>query len=76
MDHWKKQKTKRKEKILRDKWQWRYDNPKTMGHNKSSSEKEVYSNPILSQEIRNTSYKQPNLTPEATRERRTNKTQN
>ena len=39
---------------------------------KSSSKREVYSNTILPQETRNISNKQPNLTPKATRERRTN----
>ena len=33
----------------------------------SSSNREVYSNTILPQETRNTSNKQPNLTPKATR---------
>ena len=46
-----------------------------MGYSKSSSKREVYSNTILPQEIRKTSNKQPNLTPIATRERRTKKTQ-
>ena len=38
---------------------------------KSSSKREVYSNTILTQETRNTSNKQPYLTPKAIRERRT-----
>ena len=42
-----------------------------MGHGKSSSEREVYSNTILPQETRKITNKQPNLTPKATRERRT-----
>ena len=42
-----------------------------MGHSKSSSKREVYSNTIPPQETRNTSSKQPNLTPKAIRERRT-----
>ena len=42
-----------------------------MGCSKSSSKREVYSHTILSQETRNNSNKQPNLTPKATRERRT-----
>ena len=46
-----------------------------MGHSKSSSKKEVYSNIILPQETRKIPNKQPNLTPKATRETRTNKTQ-
>ena len=40
-----------------------------MGCSKSSSKREVYSNTILPQETRNTSNKQPNLTPKAIRER-------
>ena len=47
---------------------------KPMGCSKSSSKREVYSNTILPQEIRNISNKQPNFTPKATRERRTKKT--
>ena len=46
-----------------------------MGHSKSSSKREVYSNIILPQEIRKITNKQPNLTPKATRERKTNRTQ-
>ena len=42
-----------------------------MGCSKSSSKREVYSNTILSQETRNISNKQPNITPKAIRERRT-----
>ena len=42
-----------------------------MGCSKSSSKREVYRTTILPQEIRNTSDKQPNLTPKAIRERRT-----
>ena len=37
--------------------------------------RKVYSNAILPQKIRKTPNKQPNLMPEATRERRMNKTQ-
>ena len=44
-----------------------------MGHSKSSSEREVYSNTILSQETRKISNKQPNLTPKASGEGRTDK---
>ena len=36
---------------------------KSMGHNKSSSEAEIYSNTILSQERRKNEIKQPNLIP-------------
>ena len=44
-----------------------------MGCSKSSSRREVYSNTVLPQETRNSSNKQPNLTPKAIRERRTKK---
>ena len=44
-----------------------------MGCSKSSSKREVYSNSILTQETRKTSNKPSNLTPKATRERRTKK---
>ena len=43
-----------------------------MGCSKSSSKREVYSNTILPPETRNVSNKQPNLTPKAIRETRTN----
>ena len=46
-----------------------------MGHSKSSSKREVYSDTVLPQETRKISNKQPNLTPTGTRKRRTNKTQ-
>ena len=41
-----------------------------MGHFKSSSEREVYSNIILSREIRKSSNRQLKLTPRLTREGR------
>ena len=44
-----------------------------MGYSKRSSKREVYSNTILPQETKNISNKQPNLTPKAIRERRTEK---
>ena len=49
------------------------DDPKPMGCSKSSYKREVYSNtilPILPQETRKISNKQPYLTPKAIRERR------
>ena len=46
-----------------------------MEHSKSSSKREVYSNSISPQEARKISNKQSNLTPKATGERRTKKTQ-
>ena len=45
-------KSKGNQKILRDKWQWKYNTPKPMGHSKSSSEGEVYRKTILSHAIR------------------------
>ena len=42
-----------------------------MGCSKTCSKREVYSNKFLPQETINISNKQPNLTPEAIRERRT-----
>ena len=42
-----------------------------MDYSKSSSKMEVYSNTILPQETRKTSYRQPNFTPKTTRKRRT-----
>ena len=62
------------QKIPRDKWEWKHDNPKPMGCSKSSSKREVYSNTSLTKEKRKISSKQSNLTPKGTRERRTNKT--
>ena len=38
------------EKIPRDKWQWRHNDPKPIRHSKSSSEREVYNNTSLPQE--------------------------
>ena len=61
--------------ILRDKRKLKHDNPKPMGHSKSSSKREVQSNTILPQEKRKISSKPLKLTLKATRERRTNKTQ-
>ena len=47
-----------------------------MGHSKSNSERDVYSNIILSQETIKISNKQPKFTPKTTRERRIDKDQN
>ena len=44
-------------KIPRHKWEWKHDDPKPMGHSKSSSKREVYSNKILHQETRTISNK-------------------
>ena len=59
------------QKIPRDKWKWKHDHPKPLGHNKSNSRRDIYSNKILPEETKK--LKQPNLTPKATRERRTKK---
>ena len=48
-------------KIPWDKWRQRHHDPKSMGHSKSSSMREVYSSTILPQETRKNSNKQPNL---------------
>ena len=56
--------------IPRNKWQWKHDNSKPTGCNKSSSKKEVYSNTILPQEARKRSNRQPKITGK----RRENKT--
>ena len=63
------------QKIPRDKWQWKHDDPRPMGCSESSSKREVYNNTILSQETRKISKKQSNHTPKGTTERRTNETQ-
>ena len=72
--HWGNQ--KENQRISRNKWQWKHDNSKPMGCNKSSSKREVYSNTILTQETRKTSNRQPNFTPKTNGKRRTKKTQN
>ena len=55
MDHWRNQRWN--QKVPRDKWQQKHDNPKPMG-----SKSEVYSKTISTQEKRKISNKQPNLT--------------
>ena len=47
IDHWRNQRGH--QKISRDKWKHKHDGPKPMGHSKSSSKREVYSNTILLQ---------------------------
>ena len=42
------------------------DNSKSMGGNKSSPKREIYSNTILPQETRKTLNREPNLTPKTT----------
>ena len=47
--------------IPEEKWKCKHNTPKSMGCNKNSSKKEVYSNTGLPQEITKLSNKQPNL---------------
>ena len=51
MDHWRNQEAIKK-KIPRDEWQQKHNDPKPMGHSKSSSKRKVYSNTFLPQETR------------------------
>ena len=73
IDHWRNQRGN--QKLPRDQWQLKHNDPKPMGCRKSVSKQEVYSSTFLPQETRNTSTKQPKLRPKATKERRTNETQ-
>ena len=59
--YWRNQKGNQKNS--RNKSQWKHNNSQRMGCSKSSYEKKVYSNTILFQEIRKTSNRQPNFTP-------------
>ena len=59
MDHWRN--LRGNQKTPRNKWKWKHDDPKPMGHTKSSSKKEFHSNTILPQETRRISNKQPTL---------------
>ena len=52
--------------MSRNKWQWKHNNSKPMGCNKSSSKREFYRNTILPKETRKTSSRQPNFTPKTT----------
>ena len=45
----------RNQKIPRNKWQWKHDDPKPMGLSKSSSKREVYSNTVIPEEARKVS---------------------
>ena len=73
MDHWRNQRGN--QEIPREKYKWKHDNPKPMGHSKRSCKKKVYSDTSPPQEMRKMSNKQPNLTHEGTRKGR-NKTHN
>ena len=66
---------KRNQNMHRNKWKWKYDSPKPMGFSKSNAKRELYSNTSLPQEIRETLNNQPNFTPKATIEGRTEKPQ-
>ena len=59
MDHWRN--WRGNQKILRQKWQWKHDNPKNYGIQKKSSKSEIYNNTILSHKARKISNKQPKL---------------
>ena len=50
-------------------------NPKSMGFSKSRAKREIHGNVSLPQEIRQTSNKQHNFTPKATRKTRTEELQ-
>ena len=52
MEHLKKLNRKLKEREKRDKWQWKYNDTKHMGHGKSDSKREIYDNTILPQGIK------------------------
>ena len=55
MDHWRNQRGN--QKIPGDKWKWKHDDPKPVGHSKSRSKREVYSDTLLPQETRKVSNK-------------------
>ena len=67
MGHWGSQ--RRNLKIPGDKWKWKHNDPKQMGHRKSSFKGEVSSTMSLLHERTKISNKQPNLTPKGTRKR-------
>ena len=48
-------------------WKWKHNNPKPVGHCKSSAKGKVHGNTGTPQEIRKKSSKYPNSTPKATR---------
>ena len=48
---------KRNQNLHRNKWKWKHNNPKPMGHCKSSAKGKVHSNTGISQEIRKKSNK-------------------
>ena len=50
MGHWRNQ--RRNQKIPGDKWKWKHNHPKSVGHSKSSPKRRVYSDKILPKEAR------------------------
>ena len=56
----------------RNKLKWKHNNLKPVGFSKSCAKREVHSNTSLPQETRETSNKQSNFTPKASRKRRKN----
>ena len=71
MSHWRNQ--SRKDKIPADKWKWEHNDLKPIGHRKSSSKREIYSNTNLPWKKKKITNKQHNLKPKETIKRRTNK---
>ena len=51
-------------KNSRNKWQWKYNNSKPMGCNKSNSKRDVYNNTIVPQETKKTPNKNLTFHPE------------
>ena len=45
----------------RNKWKWKYNNPKPMGHYKSSAKRKVHSNTGIPQETRKKSNKSASI---------------
>ena len=48
---------KRNQNMHGNEWQWKHDNPKPIGFNKSSAKEKIHSNTSLPQEIREKSNK-------------------
>ena len=71
--YWVNKEIKGEIKILEDKW--KYDIPKSIECDKGGTERKVYRNTGLSQEIRKISSKWSNLTSKGTRRRRANEAQ-
>ena len=60
----------------RNKWQWKHDDPNSMGFSTSSSKKEVSSNTSLPQEMKKKHQINNLTTPKPTRKKRTTTTKN